>query len=180
MKIYKIYRLTGWLVGVALLGMGCEKNENTKKAADYKGPVVAVNNIEMILSDSARLSVRLTAPVQIEQQNGDRIFPKGVYVEFYDKKGVKTSTLRADKGYKYRYDNVHKAEGNVIVTNLAKQETLRSELLNWNPDTRKLYTDKFVTITTPEERLEGTGLDAAQDLSTYTIHKPTGIFPVSK
>jgi len=158
----------------------CEDDQSASKPIIYKGPLNEVDNMEMIMTDSARLSIRLTAPKLIEVQNRDRHFPKGVYIEFYDKKGNKTTTLKANKGIQYKATNVHTAIGNVVVVNLEKQQTLRTEVLNWNPDTKKLYTDKFVTITTPDELIKGTGLEAAQDMSTYTIRQISGVVSVPK
>jgi LPS export ABC transporter protein LptC len=70
--------------------------------------------------------------------------------------------------------------GNVIVKSLDKGQTLNTEELNWKPETKTVYTEKFVTITTAEEILKGEGLDAAQDLSRYKIRKPTGVFPLKQ
>lgn len=169
-----------FLLPMFLLLAACEGEQAAEKPGFYKGPKSEVEGMEMIMTDSAKLNVRMTAPLQTELQNGDRHFPKGVFIEFYNKQGIKTTTLRADKGFKLQLNNVHTAQGNVVVVNLEKNQTLRTELLNWNPDTKKLYTDKFVTITTPDEVLKGTGLDAAQDLSSYNIRKISGVFAVEK
>jgi LPS export ABC transporter protein LptC len=177
-------RLRFELVAVLLLVAGiltaCEEEQTTQRAASYKGPRQRTDSIEMILTDSARLNIRLTAPVQMELQNGDRYFPKNVFIEFYNKQGMKTTTLRANRGVQFHSNNLHTAVGNVIVTNLEKNQTLKTEKLNWNPNTQKLYTDQFVTIITPDERIEGTGLEAAQDFSTYRIGKISGVFSIEQ
>lgn len=177
MKTQWVWAFFGML---SLTLAGCEGEQETQKPVFYSGPKSEVRHMEMLMTDSARLSIRLTAPLQIELQNGDRHFPKSLYLEFYSRLGVKTTTLRADKGFKLQASNIHTAQGNVVVVNLEKNQTLRTELLNWNPDTKKLFTDKFVTITTPDEVLKGTGLDAAQDLSSYNIRKISGVFAVEK
>jgi hypothetical protein len=66
----------------------------------------------------------------------------------------------------------------VEVKNLEKQQQLNSEELFWNPETKKIFTEKFVTIKLENEVLYGTGLDALQDLSYYTIKKPEGEFVI--
>ena len=60
--------------------------------------------------------------------------------------------------------------------NLEKKQQLNTEELFWTPATMKIFTEKFVTIKLENEVLYGTGLDATQDLSTYTIRKPQGEF----
>lgn len=158
----------------------CEEETPVEKTGKYKGPSQEVDSVEMILTDSARLSVRVLAAKQLELQNKDRHFPKGIFIEFYNKKGVRTTTLRADKGVQYRANNLHIGIGHVVVTSLEKNQTLKTERLSWNPDTKKLYTDKFVTITTPSEIITGTGLEAAQDFSTYKLRKISGVVSVDK
>ncbi len=172
----RLFILTGLLM--ALL-VACGEEKEAKKMVLYKGPLSEVNNLDMLFSDSAKVRIHLKAPLQLELENGDRTFPKGVFIEFYDEKGVKTSTLKANKGIRYA-NNIYYVQGNVIVHNLEKNETLNTEELNWKPDTKKIYTDKFVTIKTPESVLKGTGLDAEQDFSRYHIRQPTGILPLEQ
>jgi lipopolysaccharide export system protein LptC len=67
----------------------------------------------------------------------------------------------------------------VVLENAVKKETLRTEELFWNKQTRKIHTDKFVTIQTETEILKGTGLTANQDFSDYNITNPTGVFSIN-
>ena len=68
--------------------------------------------------------------------------------------------------------------GNVVVVNKQKQEKLLTPELNWNPITKKVFTEKRVTVISQMtgEKLYGTGLDANQDFTNYSIRKPSGIF----
>ena len=65
--------------------------------------------------------------------------------------------------------------GNVVVINKQKQEKLLTPELNWKPVTKKVYTDKRVTILSQltGEKLYGIGLDANQDFSNI----PSGSRP---
>jgi len=64
----------------------------------------------------------------------------------------------------------------VEVINLEKHQQLNTEELFWKPDTKKIFTDKFVTITDHEDVLYGTGLPANQDLSDYHLKNTSGDF----
>ncbi len=168
------------LAGMVLLA-SCDGNDKElKQPVTYKGPLREVHNLEMLFSDSARLKIHMKAPLQLEQTNGDQHFPKGVYIEFYDEKGVKSTTLKANKGIRYAKTTLYNVRGNVIVRNLQKGETLNTEELSWKPETKKIFTEKFVTITTAEEVLTGMGLDAMQDMTHYRIRNPKGIFPLKQ
>ncbi len=169
------------MIAGLLLGLtACDEEQKVEAKVKYKGPHQQTDSIEMILTDSARMNVRLTASRQLELQGGDLYFPKGVYLEFYNKKGVKTTTLRADRAVKFHSTNLHTAVGNVVVTNLEKNQTLKTQKLNWNPNTKKLYTSQFVTVITPDERIEGTGLEATEDFSSYKMRKISGIVSVEQ
>lgn len=70
--------------------------------------------------------------------------------------------------------------GNVIVKNLAEGKSLKTEILNWNPLTEKVYTEENVTIQTPEDILWGKGLDADQRFEHYKIREPKGEMSVDE
>ncbi len=60
------------------------------------------------------------------------------------------------------------AEGEVVIQT-SDNRTLVSEWIEWKEDDRLLRTDRFVQITTPDEVVSGTGLEASEDLSSYRI-----------
>ncbi len=94
---------------------------------------------------------------------------KGIYLEFYDETGKMTSTLRANTAFYLKQEKKWRGRGKVEVVNMEKGQQLNSEELFWMPATKKIFTDKFVTITDQKDVLYGTGLQADQDLSHYTI-----------
>ncbi|ARS37087.1 LPS export ABC transporter periplasmic protein LptC [Pontibacter actiniarum] len=172
----------GWIAGLTLVltavfSLGCERDiKNPDEEERYTGPTIENHDVTTLYSDSARLMIKLQAPVQQEFEGGEGVFPKGFYVEFYDDNGKLESTLRGNYGKQEPNKNMYTARGNVVVNNLKKQEKLETEELFWDRSKAKIFTDKFVRITTPEEVLTGTGLTANQDMSRYSIKKVTGKF----
>jgi LPS export ABC transporter protein LptC len=165
------------LLFAALLA-ACNAEHDLSKMQPYEGPLMEASDVETLYSDSARVRVRLTAPLEQQMENQDLHFPKGVYLEFFDKEGVKNSTLRGNSGVYVKEKNLYTVTGNVVIIDLQENKTLNTEELNWDPLKQQIFTDKFVTITTQEEILKGEGLDAQQDFSSYQIRKPTGTFSV--
>lgn len=151
-----------------------ESGPGVDEIKPYDGPIIEVDNVETLYSDSALVRVKVEADKQLEFENGDSEFPKGIYIEFYDKEGAVSSTLKADKGYYNKDDELYTAVGDVVVISYEKDQKLNTEELHWKQDEAKVFTDKFVRIETAEEILMGEGLTAAQDFSTYRILKPTG------
>jgi LPS export ABC transporter protein LptC len=159
----------------------CFKSNHTieEMQEKYAGPLIEVDSVETWYSDSAQLKIHMTAPKQLELQNGNREFPEGVYVQFYKDSAQKTpSYLKANYGILLKNQNLYKVSGNVIVENPLEKKKLTTEELFWSPHTKKITTKEQVIITTPNEIIQGVGMEAKQDFSSYTINQVTGILHV--
>lgn len=171
----------GLLLCITGLALSCKDTlQDPDKELKYTGPLIENKDVTTLYSDSARLLIKLEAPLQQEFENGDGVFPKGLYVEFYEKPGQKTSTLKSNYAKHERTKDLYVARGNVVVNNLQKQEKLETEELYWDKNKQEIYTEKFVKITTPEEVITGQGLRANQDFSRYSITKVTGTFSLKE
>lgn len=142
----------------------------------YDGPLMELDNMETIYSDSAEMKVRMTAKKQLALQNGNREFPEGILVEFYNDQKI-TSTLTSNFARYYKDANKYMVSGNVIITNLEEEKRLNTEELFWMPAEEKILVenDKQVIITTKTGMLTGKGLVAKEDFSTYKILTPSGV-----
>jgi len=170
-----------WLGGLCIsfcaTFLSCTPVENAKPLV-YEGPLKEAEEITMYYTEKNLMKVLLKAKKINEFQNGDSEFPEGIFIEFYDDFGKITSTLRANSAYYFKGENKWRGLGDVEVINIEKQQQLNTEELFWKPDTKKIFTDKFVTIKLENEVLYGTGLDADQDLSRYTLKNIKGEFEV--
>ena len=164
-----------WLVVILPLWLlsSCATKEATKSLV-YEGPLQEAEDVLMHYTENDRVKATLKAKKVFEFQNGDREFPEGIYIEFFDKVGKLTSTLKANTAFYFKNENKWRGRGKVEVKNMDKNQQLNSEELFWMPATKKIFTNKFVTITTESDVVYGTELDAAEDMSTYTIKNPTG------
>jgi LPS export ABC transporter protein LptC len=149
----------------------CREGIDPKSMEIYDGPVNSAQNIHILHSDSAVLRSEITSPKQLEFANGDLEFPEGIDIQFFNLQGQLETTMRADKGYFLRDQNLYKGEGNVQVKNLPKDQRLQTEELFWNQAERKIYTEKFVTIQERQTLFNGTGMEADDGFSTYKLKK---------
>ena len=157
----------------------CEENPDAKKFIAYKGPLEEAENVQVLFSENAILKVKVNTAKQIKQPNEDKVFPKPVFIEFFDPAGLSViTTLRADSGRQNNQTGVYRVMGDVRVVNTVKQQRLFTDELTWNPLTQKVFTERKVVVESMQsgERMNGTGLDANQDFSNYSIRKPTGFF----
>jgi len=97
---------------------------------------------------------------------------ENIKVEFYDKKGKNASQLTANKGKvddltrdMYAYENVIAQNDSGVV--------VKTEALKWRNQDQKIVTDKFVSIKSKKEIIEGYGLEADQSLNNYVVFNPT-------
>lgn len=160
---------------LATLFFGCSgDNTEVLNRPKYTGPINEGYDVTTLYSDSAVVKLKFEAPVVHDFENGDGEYPEGIYLEFYDKEGEMTNTLRADYCYFYSDKNEYKASGDVVMRSIKEKQQLNTEELFWNQKEEKVYTDKFVRIETEDQITMGEGLEAAQDFSWYTIKDSRG------
>jgi len=169
-----LFRITLLLYTGLLVLYQCKPNEETLIPEEYKGPMMEATNLTTFYSDSAHIKLKMTTPIQLEFDNGDREFPKGLDMEFFEKDGSTSSTMRADYCYFTKKDGLYKATGNVVVKGMMHNDQLNTEELFWNEKKEIVFTDKFVRIEKDGEIHMGDGLKAKQDFSEYTILKSRG------
>jgi len=96
-----------------------------------------------------------------------------VHVEVFDEAGAPSATVDSDRLTYFDAERRFVAEGDVVVrTETGK--TLRAEVLTWDEAARRLRTDGFVRITSPDEQIQGYRLDADENLDTYSLARITG------
>lgn len=159
--------------------LGCTKSD-FKEPVEYTGPLREVENLELYSSEGDRIKSKVVAELVYEFANGDQEFPKGVYIEMFNEFGRLESTLRANYAKFIKAEEHWLGQGKVELKNVEKNEQLNTEELFYNPKTKKIFTNKFVTIRQQGDVIYGTGLDAMQDLSDYVITNPEGIIEVDE
>ncbi|MCP9766837.1 LPS export ABC transporter periplasmic protein LptC [Lacihabitans sp. LS3-19] len=157
----------------------CEEEKDKKEFIEYMGPILSTDNLSITYSDSGRVKVKMSTAKQMKFKNENELYPKAVYVNFLDKNGVEYSMLRGDSGQYSKEKNLYIIQGNVFFNNRLLQQSLSTEELFWNPVTKKIFTDKKVTIKTPRESITASGgMEASEDFSKYSLRKPKGTFMV--
>jgi len=157
--------------------------DQTQKTVTYKGPLSESTNVLILFSDSAKLQIKLTAPLQHQFESGDLVFPKSMKVVFYGDNGQRViNTLSGDYGKYDKAQNLYIVRGKVKVRNEEKHQQLNTEELFFNQQKGTIFTAKetAVRVETDTEVLTGFGLEANQEFSRYKILKPTGTFTVQQ
>lgn len=142
-------------------------------------PVMYARNVTISESESGTIKYNITAPMlkRYESKLGAVIkFPEGFKVVFYDslEPGKIRTEITAEYGINDERKKTMEARSNVVVINHLKGEKLNTELLIWNKITKKVYSEKFVTITTLDKILYGEGMESDEKFDRWTIRKPRG------
>jgi len=160
--------------------VACQKEESALLKGEYDGPWLTALNVETLWSDSAVVRVKMKAPKQLESKAGDREFPEGLYLEFYETGGNISSVLTADTGYFDNDANLWRAVGNVVIQGNDPPRWLYTDELFWDPSKERVYNQVFCKIIADQDTLMGTGLEAKQDFSDYKILEPQGVFSLEE
>lgn len=156
---------------LSLTVFSCREDVDTSALQVYDGPVNSAINIHLVHSDSAVVRSELRAPLQLEFSNGNIEFPEGIDIQFFEVDGTLSTTMKADKGFYFKTENIYKGIGNVQVNNLLKDQRLQSEELYWNPTEKRIYTETFVTIQEKQTLFNGTGMEADESFTKYKLKK---------
>ncbi len=166
--------------GIVLFS-SCENDIKTVQMVTQRTdlPMITTQNAELLYSDSARVKVKLTAPVfdQYVGENPRIVMPRGVKISFFNDSLKVTTTLRADSAIRREKDNMMEARKRVVVGN-KKGDTLHTEKLIWDERRRIIYTDVHVLITSKNNEItEGEGLEANEDFTRWKIKKAVVSMP---
>ena len=160
--------------------------ENSLQEVEMYSAEIDVNkehgtNVEILYSEKAVIQVKIKAPTLIKFKGEDPYMemPDKVEMFFYDEAGNVASQLEADYGITFEKRKTMKAVGNVFLVN-SKGEQLNAEELIWDQNKKKIYSDKFVKVTTEDEIMFGNGFESNEDFSEYKVKKLTGQLKIDK
>ena len=160
------------IISMFLFLAGCHENASKMDSLEYNGPLIDLDNVQTLYSDSAIVKLKLKAPRQLEFDNGDKEFPQGLYLEYYNDSGTVISTLSADYCYYYHETDTWRVLRNVILKDLKTGQQLNTEELFWEPRKEMVHTSKFVRVETEDEILMGEDLEAKQAGITAPAQEP--------
>ena len=145
-------------------------------------PMMSTLGVTTLISDSGVTRYRVNTE---EWQVFDRkkpsywAFEKGIYLEKFDSLFQVEASIKADTAYHYDKERLWKLMGNVHIQNL-KGEKFDTELLYWDQNKHKVYSDKRVRIEQPDQVIYAIGFESDEQLNKYRFFKTEGIFYVDE
>ncbi|MBI9064080.1 MAG: LPS export ABC transporter periplasmic protein LptC [Marinilabiliaceae bacterium] len=162
-------------------GTSCSSNkpEEIKAISNREDlPALSYNELETVITDSGKVKYRFITPEMLsykyKKEEPYIDFPSGFHLFIYDASGEVETQIKCMNAIYYEKPKELWELNNDVQGINAKGEVLNSEQLFWDMKEERLYTDKFVKITTPTQIITGTGLESDQTLSNWRIKNVSG------
>lgn len=182
-------------IGMLLILMGCSTEEgevNPLPLGEDDGIQAIMYGVKFLFADSLRVQARMEAlqmTDKMEKKDPDKedsekekvlYLEKKVDVYFYDRTMVPHSEIHANNGIYYEEKGIAELRGNVRLTN-QKGEKLNTELLYWDREKEKIYTDQFVRVESAGKIIKGdSGLVSNTSFTDYEVKGVSGILPIEE
>lgn len=174
-----------FLLVILLTVIGCKdevKNVTDRSTDPETTPTVLTKEITTLVSDSGVMKYRITSErwdIYDESQMPSWKFPQGLYLEQFDSDLNVAANFRCDSATYLKNSKLWRFMGNVRTWNIRKELILTNEMY-WDQKSKKVYSDSFIHIERPDRVLEGYGFESNEQLTTYRLKRPMGIFPIDE
>lgn len=168
-----------------VISSGCHEERKIDVASRLnpdKMATMTTKNIATFISDSGVVQYKIVAPIWKVYDRADTpywYFPEGLYLQKYDPYFQVIATVAADSARYFSAMRLWRLDGHVEMTK-APKDLFQTQQLFWDQRRGLLYSDSFIHIETTTHMLEGIGFESDENLTSYRIIKPQGIFPVNR
>ncbi len=132
-------------------------------------------NSTIFFTDSGRTKAILIAGhLRVFSKNKETLLDSNIRIEFYNDEEIHTTTLTSKRGRVDEKTNNLYAIDSVVAVN-DSGIVITSDEMMWRNKDRKIVSEKYVTIVSPKEKIEGYGFESDQNLRNYIIYNITYI-----
>lgn len=145
-------------------------------------PVMDTRGVVTLVSDSGIIRYRINTEewkVYDRKSPSYWAFEKGVYVEKFDSLFQVEASIEADTAYYYDKQKLWKLMSNVHIRNL-KGEKFDTDLLFWDQNKKRVYSDRQVRIEQPDQIIYAVGFESNEQMTKYKFFKTNGIFYIDE
>ena len=171
-------------VVVLIFLTSCQEKQYNAPAIECRDSlaVMSTYGVSTLISDSGRISYRIDAEEWLvfdKRQPPYWAFEKGVYLEKYDYDLNIEATIKCDTAYYYSEQKLWKLIGNVDIRN-PKNERFFTDLMYWDQDKEKIYSDAYIKIEQEDQMTEGVGFSSNQSMTLWEIKNTKGIYAIKE
>ena len=154
-----------WTTVMFVFLPSCGKKEQATAAAVKESdslPDMRTLGVTTLVSDSGMIRYKIITDEWLVYSHRNPpfwAFEKGVYLEKFDTLFHVDASIKADTAYYYEQKKLW-------------------ELMFWDQNKEKIYSDRFIRIEQVDKVLTGYGFESNQQMTEYQIYNNTGIFTV--
>ena len=143
-------------------------------------PMMLTRDVSTLISDSGYTRYHITTPLWLMYDNTNDPywkFPDGLDMEKYDDAMKVDATITCDSAIYFSNRRIWRLDGNVRMRNTQGDKFLTQQIF-WDQNHRSVYSDSFIHIERSNRIIEGYGFKSNEQMTDYTVNRPSGIFPV--
>lgn len=161
----------------------CKNNfdEVKKIGVSENEPMGVAEHINLIRTDSGRVTANLKSPKMLDYSNRDFVFnefPDGIDLDLFDEQNQKSNVI-ADYAIAYDKTGIIDLQGNVVLSS-ANNDTLFAEQLYYDQKREWLFTNKPVTFRTGQDVINGKGFDSDTKFNQAQVLEIDGIITLDE
>ncbi len=148
-----------------------------------KVPLQTVDSMYAVQTGNGMLQMRMEASV-MERYSNDKesyeLFPRGFSVYAYNNEGLLETHIYSRKAKHTTTENDEKwaAYGDVVILNYLKGERMETDTLYWDRQNKKIFTDCFVKLHSPDGFMQGYGMESDEMARNAEIMRPFDSFGI--
>lgn len=164
---------------VATIAVSC----SNKLKADFDedlsdAPKQIVIDMKAVQTENGRMQMRMNAKrmeiYEYGENHSSEIFPEGFKVVAYNEEGQLETMIVSDIAIHEKKDDAEKwsAYGNVVINNFIKGEKIETDTLYWDREKKRIYTDCYVRLSSPQGLMQGYGLESDEMARNADLLRP--------
>lgn len=182
--IFRIFiTVAVWTTVMFVFLPSCGKKEQATAAAVKESdslPDMRTLGVTTLVSDSGMIRYKIITDEWLVYSHRNPpfwAFEKGVYLEKFDTLFHVDASIKADTAYYYEQKKLWELRSNVHIQS-QRGDKFDTELMFWDQNKEKIYSDRFIRIEQVDKVLTGYGFESNQQMTEYQIYNNTGIFTV--
>ena len=158
------------------------KGEQQEDSQDLSGvPMQTIVNMNAVQTKNGVLQMKMESPLMERYDNDSlscELFPDGFKVYAYNELGELETQIVSDVAkHTTTKDKDNKVEtweafGNVVITNIKKNERLQTDTLYWDREKGSIYTHSLVKMYSPQGFMQGYGMESDEMARNAHILRP--------
>ncbi len=176
------YTLLAILVAASVWSCRKERESFVRNVDPASVPTMTTTDVSTFISDSGYTRYHITTPVWQMFEDADEPhweFPGGIELEQYDRNLRPAANMSCDSATYFSRRRLWRLDGHVAMVNVLR-DTFLTQQLYWDQVRQMVYSDSFIHIVRSSHIIEGYGFESNQDMTEYTVNRPTGIIPVNR